>query len=111
MNAGGGRRGGGGVVEVKVTGEALSIAVSPLARRAIECRVFEIISANLGVEINSLDSNSSFRELGADRLDLFAIKMEMEDALGITIPDGDAEHFITVGDAVEYVLSHRRRDG
>jgi len=42
-------------------------------------------------------------DLGADSLDRVEIIMQLEDALGIEIPDEVAERIVTVGDAVEEI--------
>jgi acyl carrier protein len=44
-------------------------------------------------------------DLGADSLDIVEIIMAIEEEFGITIPDEDAEHLATVGDALEYILA------
>lgn len=47
-------------------------------------------------------STTRIRDLDADSLDLIQIVMDLEDEIGIKVPDVDIERFITVGDLVEY---------
>ena len=42
-------------------------------------------------------------DLGLDSLDMVELIMELEEALGIKIPDKDAEKLTTVGEAISYV--------
>ena len=42
-------------------------------------------------------------DLGLDSLDMVELIMELEEGLGIEIPDKDAEKLTTVGEAISYV--------
>ena len=70
----------------------------------IEAKVKEIIINELGVEADKVTPQASFVEdLGADSLDTVELVMAFEEEFGIEIPDEDAEHLQTVGDAVKYL--------
>ncbi len=70
----------------------------------IEGKVKEIIINELGVEADKVTNEASFVEdLGADSLDTVELVMAFEEEFGIEIPDEDAEHLQTVGDAVKYL--------
>jgi len=70
----------------------------------IEGKVKEIIINELGVEADKVSNEASFVEdLGADSLDTVELVMAFEEEFGIEIPDEDAEHLQTVGDAVKYL--------
>ena len=72
-----------------------------------EERVKEIIVEQLSVNPSEVTSKASFiDDLGADSLDTVELVMELEDQLGISIPDEEAEKIQTVGDAVKYVEEH-----
>ena len=45
------------------------------------------------------------KDLGIDSLDYAEIVMEFEQTFNIRIPDSDAEHLQTVGQAIEYIES------
>jgi acyl carrier protein len=67
-------------------------------------RVREIISNELGVEMEKVTDEASFVEdLGADSLDTVELVMAFEEEFGVEIPDEDAENMQTVGDAIRYL--------
>ena len=67
-------------------------------------RVREIISNELGVEMEKVTDEASFIEdLGADSLDTVELVMAFEEEFGVEIPDEDAENMRTVGDAIRYL--------
>jgi len=71
-------------------------------------RVKEIIVEQLGVEEGQVTPEASFiNDLGADSLDQANIVNALEEAFGIEISDSDAEKITTVGQAVEYIDSHK----
>ena len=70
-------------------------------------RVRDIIVEQLGVDPTDVTMEADFRDdLEADSLDLVELIMEMEDRFEVKIPDEEAEKIGTVGQAVDYVLSH-----
>lgn len=71
---------------------------------AVEEKVKEIISKQLGVDGSEVTPDSSFVEdLGADSLDTVELVMAFEEEFGIEIPDEDAEKIAKVKDAIEYI--------
>ena len=88
-----------------------------IGREALERRVVEIVSSNLCIDAGDVKPASSFqyllarsfKDLGADRLDLYSIMMDLEEELGVQIPDQEAQTFVTVADAVEFIVAHTRR--
>ena len=74
----------------------------------IQAKVVEIIVDKLGVKESEVVPEASFTaHLGADSLDSVELIMEFEKAFDLQIPDGDAEKIQTVGDAVDYIESHK----
>ena len=72
--------------------------------QAIEKRVIEIISEQMGADKSEITRNTSFiNDLNADSLDTVELVMEFEDEFDMSIPDEDAEKIQTVGAAVDYV--------
>jgi acyl carrier protein len=74
----------------------------------IEARVKEIIVEQLGVSENEVIPEAKFiDDLGADSLDLVELVMALEEEYGTEISDEEAEKIATVGDAYEYIKSHK----
>ena len=68
----------------------------------------EIVAENLGVDEEKVTETANFvDDLGADSLDTVELIMAIEEAFDVEIPDEDAEHIQTVGDAVRYITSHQ----
>jgi len=71
---------------------------------AVEEKVREIISKQLGVDMEKVTPEASFvDDLGADSLDTVELVMAFEEAFNIEIPDEDAEKIIKVQDAIKYI--------
>jgi len=70
--------------------------------------VKKIIVEQLGVDEDDIQMEASFiDDLGADSLDIVELVMALEEEFGLEIPDSDAEKIITVGEAVNYIKSHK----
>ena len=75
-------------------------------RADIAERVKDIIIGQLAVEKSKVvDDASIVDELGADSLEMVQIVMLIEDEFGIAIPDQPAEEFLTVKDAIDFVVA------
>ncbi|WP_224370784.1 acyl carrier protein [Hyalangium versicolor] len=75
----------------------------------IENKVKSIIADQLGVGEDEIKPESSFIEdLGADSLDIVELVMAMEEEFEVEIPDEEAENIKTVGDAINYINSHKK---
>ena len=71
---------------------------------AVEEKVKQIISEQLGVKPEEIKNESHFIEdLGADSLDTVELVMSLEEEFSVEIPDEDAEKMTTVGEAVKYI--------
>jgi acyl carrier protein len=73
--------------------------------------VFSLVQAHLSDELDldpsRIDETTRFKEdLEADSLDLYTLVQELEDAYGVQISDEQAARILTVGQAVDFVLSH-----
>lgn len=67
-------------------------------------QVKEIVADALGVEVDSLTEETSFKEdLNADSLDLFEMVMTFEEEFGKEIPTEDSEKITTIGAVVKYL--------
>jgi acyl carrier protein len=75
----------------------------------IEAKVKSIIADQLGVGEDEIKMEKSFIEdLGADSLDIVELVMTMEEEFEIEIPDEEAENIKTVGDAINYIKTHKK---
>jgi acyl carrier protein len=80
-----------------------------MATSAIEATVKSIIADQLGVGEDEIKPESSFIEdLGADSLDIVELVMAMEEEFEVEIPDEEAENIKTVGDAINYINTHKK---
>lgn len=71
---------------------------------AIAQKVKELVAQQLGVNEDQVTETASFKDdLGADSLDIVELVMAFEEEFNIDIPDEDAEHVTTVGQAVTYI--------
>jgi acyl carrier protein len=74
-----------------------------------QAKVILIISEKLSIPDGSITPDSSFKDLGADSLDIVEIIMSFEETFGIEIKDEDAENIKTVGQAVDLIHSVRTK--
>lgn len=70
-------------------------------------RVKKIIADKLGVDEKDIAPEANFiQDLGADSLDTVELIMEFEKEFDVSIPDDQAEHIQTVGQAIAYLEQH-----
>ncbi len=75
----------------------------------IEQKVKDIIVEQLGVDAAEVKPEASFvNDLGADSLDTVELVMALEEAFDMEIPDEEAEKIQTVGQAIDYIKSHKK---
>ncbi len=80
--------------------------------KAIETKVIEIISEQMGVDKSEITRETSFiNDLNADSLDTVELVMEFEDEFDMSIPDEEAEKIQTVGAAIDYIAKIARSKG
>jgi acyl carrier protein len=79
-------------------------------------QVFGLIRAHLADELeldpDGIRESTRFKEdLEADSLDLYTLVQELEDSYGVKISDEEAAKILTVGQAVEFVLTSNTGGG
>ena len=81
--------------------------------QAIENKVVEIISEQMGVEKSEVITRetSFINDLNADSLDTVELVMEFEDEFDMSIPDEEAEKIQTVGAAIDYIVKAMHSKG
>lgn len=63
----------------------------------------------LGLASDQRDLHSLLLDdLGEDSLEMAELIMELEEEFGVAIPDDAAERMESVGDAIDYIIAHRR---
>jgi acyl carrier protein len=73
--------------------------------KAVEAKVIEIVSEQMGVDKSEISRETSFiNDLNADSLDTVELVMEFEDEFDMSIPDEEAEKIQTVGAAIDYII-------
>jgi acyl carrier protein len=70
-------------------------------------KVKQLIVEHVGADPDEVTLESSLvDDLGCDSLDLIELVMAAEEEFDIEIPDAEAEKFMTVQDAVEYIKAN-----
>ncbi len=72
-------------------------------------KVIAIISEKLNIPQANITSTSTFKDLGADSLDIVEIIMSFEETFGLEIKDEDAEKIKSIGEAVELIHTNRTK--
>ncbi len=82
------------------------MSASEVDVQAIEQKVINIISEQMGVDKSEITRETSFiNDLNADSLDTVELVMEFEDEFDMSIPDEEAEKIQTVGAAFDYIVN------
>lgn len=68
-----------------------------------ETVVMQIIADQLHISADSLREETSFKDIGADSLDLFQIISALEETYDIEFDNDAAENMKTIGDALDYI--------
>jgi acyl carrier protein len=78
----------------------------------LEEKLIRLICDNLGVSHLGVTHSSTLEaDLRADSLAMVELVMELEEELGITVADEDAQLMKTVGDILDYVYRHAPSHG
>jgi acyl carrier protein len=89
--------------------EEKKVSANEVDVQAIETKVINIISEQMGTEKSEITRETSFiNDLNADSLDTVELVMEFEDEFDMSIPDEEAEKIQTVGAAIDYIVNIAR---
>lgn len=72
-------------------------------------KVVTIIAEKLSIPAENITTDATFKDLGADSLDVVEIIMSFEENFGLEIKDEDAEKIKTVGEAVTLIQKFRTK--
>lgn len=72
-------------------------------------QIADIIADRFEVDRDTISSGLNFKtDLDADSIDFVEFILELEDTFNAEISDEDAENLNTVGEAVDYIVSHSK---
>ena len=72
-------------------------------------KIAQLLAERFNVAADSITSDTNFQnDLQADSIDMVEFELELEDDFGAEIPDEEAAKIQTVGQAVEYIVSHQK---
>jgi acyl carrier protein len=75
---------------------------------SVDTKVKEIIANQLGKDVAEVtDGASLVDDLGADSLSIVEIMMELENELGVKIPDDASDKIKTVADVVSFIEANK----
>jgi acyl carrier protein len=78
-----------------------------MTREEIESKIIELAAEQAGVDKSEVTPATHFvNDLHFDSLDVVEFAMEVEDELGMSIPDDAIERLQTVGDVIDYAQNH-----
>lgn len=71
---------------------------------SIEKTIRDLISEHVeGFDGHELKAETKFLDAGMDSLDLATVLLEVQEELGVTLPDGDEDSYDTLNKLVAYV--------
>jgi acyl carrier protein len=80
-----------------------------LSREEVKTKVKSVVAEKLNVGEDQVTDEAKFVEdLGADSLDQVELIMALEDEFDMKIPEEEAEQLVTVGSALNYILSKQK---
>jgi acyl carrier protein len=86
------------------------VSIDEVDVQAVQNKIIDIISEQMGVDKSEISRETSFiNDLNADSLDTVELVMEFEDEFDMSIPDEEAEKIQTVGAAVDYIVSQSKK--
>jgi len=78
-----------------------------MTREQVLERVRAHLADELEIDPSVINEGTRFKEdLEADSLDLYTLVQELEDSYGVKMSDEQAAQILSVGQAVDFVLSH-----
>jgi acyl carrier protein len=86
-----------------------AISAEPMTTNILES-LTKILVFHLAADEARISENARFvDDLGADSLDVIEVAMSIEEAFNIRVPDWEADQFVTVGDAIEFIQRQLKR--
>lgn len=79
-----------------------------LDSEAVFTKLKSILADQLGIDPDDIKMDSTLEDLGADSLGIVELVMAIDEIWDVDIPDEAAEQIKTVGDAVNYIVTHAK---
>ena len=80
-----------------------------MTEEEIFTKIRDMLADNFEVDKDKITRDTNFTsDLDADSIDLVEFILQLEDEFGAEISDEDAEKIKTVGDAVNYIVAHKK---
>ena len=80
-----------------------------MTEEEIFTKIRDMLADNFEVDKDKITKDTNFTsDLDADSIDLVEFILQLEDEFGAEISDEDAEKLKTVGDAVNYIVAHKK---
>lgn len=79
------------------------------SRDDTQYKVMTIIAEKLSLASGNIKPEQTFKDLGADSLDIVEIIMNFEESFGIEIKDEDAERIKTITQAIDLIHAVRTK--
>ncbi|AIS09404.1 Acyl carrier protein [Lactobacillus helsingborgensis] len=80
-----------------------------MTEEEIFTKIRDMLADNFEVDKDKITKDTNFTsDLDADSIDLVEFILQLEDEFGAEISDEDAEKIKTVGDAVNYIVAHKK---
>jgi acyl carrier protein len=87
------------------------VTMQARTREEVFALIRDHLADELDVDAGAITPQTRFKEdLEADSLDLYTLVQELEDTYGVSMSDEQAAAILTVGQAVDFVLSHGTAD-
>lgn len=80
-----------------------------MGKEDTQAQVIRIIAEKLSTDESRITPDRSFKDLGADSLDVVEIIMGFEETFGIEIRDEDAEKIKSVQEAIDLIHAVRKK--
>ena len=74
-----------------------------------QAKVVQIIADKLSMPQINIKPEITFKDLGADSLDIVELIMNFEETFGLEIKDEDAQNIKTINDAIELIHAARTK--
>jgi len=79
------------------------------SREDTQAKIVDIIVDKLSIPRETIKPEATFKDIGADSLDIVEIIMSFEEVFGIEIKDEDAEKIRNIKEAIDLIHESRKK--